>query len=469
MSIFTKDSVTVEKPAIADTAGISLKDDVANAITQDIEYRLREIVHEAGKFMRHGKRLRLTSEDLNHALRVRNVEPTYGWSAGKASKFQLITQGTQQIYYVDEHELDLEDMLNGPLPHVPLDVAYTAHWLAIEGVQPAIVQNPSPAEISARNFAPSTIALHATTAALSHGLLLQQQQHPSMHRAPSDALIKSALTKELQLYFEKITEALVSTSEELRSLAVQSIAKDPGIQPLLPYLIQFISEQVSQNVRKLHITHAMMRLTRALLDNPNLFVEPYLHQLIPNILTCIVAKRLCDEPSTQDHWALRRYAALLASHICTTYGATYQSLQPRVTKTLLRAFIDPVKPLSTAYGGLVGIKALGEEAVRILLVPNLLMFGERIKAVMDEMEEDGKVGRKNEAQMCKDAVVEMMTAHAKQMLADRQASTAAAAAADEDAILSDPADDLRTEIENQFGIFAQPVCNALFPPINGSR
>ncbi|KAJ3158730.1 hypothetical protein HDU86_002695 [Geranomyces michiganensis] len=461
MSIFTKDSVT----AIADTAGINLKDDVANAITQDIEYRLREIVHEAGKFMRHGKRVRLTSDDLNHALRVRNVEPTYGWSAGKASKFQLITQGTQQIYYVDEHELDLEDMLNGPLPPVPLDVAYTAHWLAIEGVQPSIVQNPSPAEISARHFAPSTIALHATTAALSHGLL----QHPSMHRTPNDALIKSTLTKELQLYFEKVTEAVVSTSEELRALAVQSIAKDPGIQPLLPYIVQFISEQVSQNVRKLHITHAMMRLTRALLDNSNLFVEPYLHQLIPNILTCIVAKRLCDDPTTQDHWALRRYAALLASHICTTYGVTYQSLQPRVTKTLLRAFIDPVKPLSTAYGGLLGIKALGEEAVRILLVPNLPMFGERIKAVLDEMDEDGKLNRKQEAETCRNAVVEIMTAHAMQMLADRQASTAAAAAADEDAILGDPADDIRTEIVNHFGIFAEPVCNALFPPINGSR
>ncbi|KAI8921023.1 hypothetical protein DFJ77DRAFT_523052, partial [Powellomyces hirtus] len=345
MSIFTKDSVT----AIADTAGISLKDDVLNAITQDIEYRLREIVHEAGKFMRHSKRQRLISEDINHALRVRNVEPMYGWTSGKSAKFNLITQGTQQIYYVDEQELDLDDILNGPLPPVPLDVTYTAHWLAIEGVQPAIVQNPS-----AAGTTPST---------LTNGHHSQQPQQSS------ETLVKTVLTKELQMYYEKITEALTSSSEELRSLAVQSITKDPGIQPLLPYLIQFIAEQVTQNMRKLHITHAMMRLTRAVLDNPNLFVEPYLHQLIPNILTCMVAKRLCDDPASQDHWALRRYASLLVSYICTTYGATYQSLQPRVTKTLLRAFLDPVKPLSTAYGGIVGIKALGEEAVKVLLVP----------------------------------------------------------------------------------------------------
>lgn len=48
---------------------------------------------------------------------------------------------------MEDEELDLEEIVNGPLPPVPLDVTYTAHWLAIDGVQPAIIQNPSPAGI----------------------------------------------------------------------------------------------------------------------------------------------------------------------------------------------------------------------------------------------------------------------------------------------------------------------------------
>lgn len=40
--------------------------------------------------------------------------------------------------------MDFDAVLNKPLPKIPLDVTFTAHWLAIEGVQPAIPQNPTP-------------------------------------------------------------------------------------------------------------------------------------------------------------------------------------------------------------------------------------------------------------------------------------------------------------------------------------
>ena len=40
--------------------------------------------------------------------------------------------------------MDFDTILSKPLPKIPLDVAFTAHWLAIEGVQPAIPQNPTP-------------------------------------------------------------------------------------------------------------------------------------------------------------------------------------------------------------------------------------------------------------------------------------------------------------------------------------
>lgn len=35
-------------------------------------------------------------------------------------------------------------MIEAPLPKAPLDTTVVAHWLAIEGVQPAIPENPPP-------------------------------------------------------------------------------------------------------------------------------------------------------------------------------------------------------------------------------------------------------------------------------------------------------------------------------------
>lgn len=35
-------------------------------------------------------------------------------------------------------------IINAPLPKAPLDKTVMAHWLAIEGVQPTIPENPPP-------------------------------------------------------------------------------------------------------------------------------------------------------------------------------------------------------------------------------------------------------------------------------------------------------------------------------------
>lgn len=94
--------------------------------------------------MQHSKRSKLTVDDINAALRVKNVEPLYGYGCGEASKFRRTTVNNNPIYFTDDEEVDFDTILNKPLPKIPLDVSFTAHWLAIEGVQPAIPQNPTP-------------------------------------------------------------------------------------------------------------------------------------------------------------------------------------------------------------------------------------------------------------------------------------------------------------------------------------
>lgn len=74
--------------AIAESVGVTkLKDDVAKTLVPDVDYYLRQVVEDALKFARHGKRQRLTTGDINNALRLRNVEPLYGFANKDPEKY----------------------------------------------------------------------------------------------------------------------------------------------------------------------------------------------------------------------------------------------------------------------------------------------------------------------------------------------------------------------------------------------
>jgi len=60
----------------------------------------------------------------------------------------LPSTGTgQQLYHIPDEEVDFSIFLKQPLPAGLASSAGTkwkAHWLAVEGVQPAIPENPTP-------------------------------------------------------------------------------------------------------------------------------------------------------------------------------------------------------------------------------------------------------------------------------------------------------------------------------------
>ncbi|MCH98081.1 transcription initiation factor TFIID subunit 6-like, partial [Trifolium medium] len=95
---------------------------------------------EAIKCMRHSRRTTLTADDVDAALNLKNVEPIYGFASGGPLRFKRAV-GHKDLFYIDDKDVDLKDVIEASLPKAPLDTALTCHWLAIEGVQPAIPEN----------------------------------------------------------------------------------------------------------------------------------------------------------------------------------------------------------------------------------------------------------------------------------------------------------------------------------------
>jgi transcription initiation factor TFIID subunit 6 len=259
--------------------------------------------------MRHARRTTLTTSDLEQALRVLNIEPLYGHSPHAPLTFRRVPNtgaGGVPLFFVEDEEVEFDRVLREDKISLPRPTRWTAHWLAVEGVQPLIPENPpaipregdsapdlnkgihgQPAGAAAtriQNGIPTSISGLGVSAGVQASVQgktqqLQQQQ-----------LVKQVLSRELQLYYTRLTGSLLpSTSDPSadavkRTAALASLRHDAGLQALLPYLVRWVGEGVvallktedDANGDTTGSTLEMyMDVISALLENTTLFVEPY--------------------------------------------------------------------------------------------------------------------------------------------------------------------------------------------------
>lgn len=388
---------------VAESLGIeSISDDVLKALAMDVEYRILEIIEQAVKFKRHSKRDVLTTDDISKALRVLNVEPLYGYHDGSAidkdvSFSKVNAPGGQSVYYLNDEEVDFDKLINEPLPQVPRLPTFTTHWLAVEGVQPAIIQNPNLNDI---RISQPPIVRGAIVTALNDNSLQtspssttislnaeKDSQHLSTVKPGQNVevkpLVKHVLSKELQIYFNKVISALTSkehddvNAQHMKAAALTSLKTDSGLHQLVPYFIQFIAEQITHNLSDLDLLTIILEMIYSLLSNESIFLDPYIHSLMPSILTLLLAKKLGgasmgDSPREVREFlektnALRDFAASLLDYVLKKFPQVYKSLKPRVTRTLLKTFLDTNRVFGTYYGCLRGVSVLEPESIRFFL------------------------------------------------------------------------------------------------------
>ena len=62
---------------------------------------------------------------MDAALKVRNLEPLWGFSTSNPLPFKKISTSTGTVYAVEDEEIDLSKVLKVDIPSLPREVSYT--------------------------------------------------------------------------------------------------------------------------------------------------------------------------------------------------------------------------------------------------------------------------------------------------------------------------------------------------------
>uniref|UniRef100_A0A7S1BT69 TAF6 C-terminal HEAT repeat domain-containing protein n=1 Tax=Corethron hystrix TaxID=216773 RepID=A0A7S1BT69_9STRA len=245
---------------------------------------------------------------------------------------------------------------------------------------------------------------------------------PVPSSAPSvRKLLPQHLSRELQLYFSRITLVLgqwrASASSDADVQAVlRSLASDAGLQELAPYLVHFVRTEIYSGLRSVPRLRRMMQLLNAILDNKRMHLEVYLDQILPPVLTCVVGARLGDLSGGDDHRTLRRVAAQTAVRVCEMFPQ-YRTLRSRVLLTLLRGIgaeeegeEGKLGAPGTQYGSLVGVAAFGPLAVGANLLPGAVGYWRQLEGALEEvaksLADKGSSQRGEDIMECQRALLE---------------------------------------------------------------
>lgn len=212
---------------------------------------------------------RLHAEDINMALQWRGSEKIYATGTVGFYGKSTTKRGEDRIVILEDYlksEMDLKP---------PQEVGLTVHWLAVDGVQPDIPQNPI------RNKNMQKTIVHRVEDEDeekaddgSGGVGVQVTQ-----------LLPRLLSEELQLYFSRITTAVerggrTPVERQQQDAAMQSLSRDSGLQELAPFMINYVAKNLYKHIGNPEHCRTLIRMAYSLLINHHLHLELYVSNRI---------------------------------------------------------------------------------------------------------------------------------------------------------------------------------------------
>jgi len=319
---------------------------------------------------------------------------------------------------------------------VPKDPLLTVHWLAVDGVAPRtkhnVVSKPQPVDVDLNRKA-STRKFHAQMSTRKNfaGDVLdlrprrlrrrrksvdedvdddyddssESNDEDSIHEQVLEVVhtdeIRQLLSKEHQVYLNQvkgiIRNALAAPRAEDDHPALlnvlESLRDDPSSAQLTPYLLHFAANEIRRKLRtatnSLKELKVLVSLLTALVQNKFLRLYNYIHQILHPLLNIVLhplvgGVALSDKSVTlRELTLLRRQAAQAVAYVTFKGKNCPPVVLARICEIYRQYLHNFITPMPSMLGAVLGIRALGGYAVRVILLPVFPLLVAALEAVQD--------------------------------------------------------------------------------------
>lgn len=324
---------------MADDVGAqNVSDDVLLTLSQDVNYRIRELVHSAYQFMKHSSRRKLTGDDINRAIKHTNHDPVYG--VPKETNYTYVAEvgvfcaDDPLVHVVSETE-DIIESRNRISGHKTKSLEVTLDWLSVEG-RP-LNQMMDPDSVTQTNTKINPILIN---------------------------------------YLDQVSKTILKTDDEQFSLLIRDVSSNPKIQPIVSHLLNYMLNTIKKPTVKHSLIRKLFRMVDALLDNENIMLCTEYHE---NYLLDMVfqVSLSSNRRGSKDHWSLRDSAGVLTSRIINHYES-YPSFILNCTRQkcldkIIRCLSNRSQPVSfsTHYGAIHAIMSMGPDEIKKNFSPHI--------------------------------------------------------------------------------------------------
>lgn len=251
---------------------------------------------------------------------------------------------------------------------VPQNYSLHTHWLAIEGKVPNIPENEGE----------------------------EVEEYNTEKTAENQVDITHQLSLEQQVYYNKVLEVL-DTGVNLETI-LESLNTDSSLTRLIPYISRSMFAIILDS-DELEILDRGIKILGSLSLNLNLNLEPYLHQIMPALLSGLMRSDLLED----GHCIFRKNTAGIIAKVCRRFNEYYEDLEARVLSLYVQVLENPDKPPASHYAAVQGVNAFGTLSIKNLLVPLLSNYVTKV------LEPGLKTKDGHLWSLCKTAIIVMHT------------------------------------------------------------